>query len=95
MWLAFVVSLFTGAIAWSAILGATLGSYIYSVENFAWYIYAVPAVVLLGFIGFAYNQYRYISGKTKDFIAYEKKFVWLDLTSKVLVFVLLVLALHK
>ena len=95
VWLAFVVSLFTGAIAWSAILGATLGSYIYSVENFAWYIYAVPAVVLLGFIGFAYNQYRYISGKTKDFIAYEKKFVWLDLTSKVLVFVLLVLALHK
>lgn len=94
-WLAYVASLFTGAIAWSAILGATLGSYIYSVENFAWYIYAVPAVVLVGFIGIAYNQYRYISGKTKDFIAYEKRFVWLDLASKVLVFVLLVLALHK
>ncbi len=94
-WLAFIASLITGALAWASICGATIGTYIFGTENFAWYMYALPAVVLLGFIGFALNQYRYISGKNKDFIKYERNFFTVDLVSKILVFVVLVVALHK
>ena len=94
-WLAYVASLITGVLAWTAICGATIGTYIFGTENFAWYMYVLPAVVLLGFIGFAVNQYRYITGANKDFIKYERNFFTVDLLSKVLVFVVLVVALHK
>ncbi|OGL31352.1 hypothetical protein A3F37_03245 [Candidatus Saccharibacteria bacterium RIFCSPHIGHO2_12_FULL_41_12] len=94
-WLASIASLFTGVVAWVAICGATVGTYILATDNLAWYVYVVSAVVVLGFVGFAVNQYRYVSGKNKDFIYYERNFVRIDLVTKILVYVVLAIALHK
>jgi hypothetical protein len=92
-WLAYVSSLITGFIAWLAILGSLIGTFIYGKENFAWHVYAISAVVLLGFIGFAVVQYRHIKGRSASFLAVEQNYWRVDFLYKLVLAAIVIAAL--
>lgn len=92
-WLAYSASLITGIFAWLAILGALIGTSVYSAVNFEWHVYAISAVVLLGFIGFAVNQYRSIKGRIADYMIVEQNYWRADFLYKLAVAAIVIAAL--
>lgn len=56
-WLAFAISLFTGGIAWLPIIASLAATSIYGGERFGWHVYALSAVLFVGFSAYALNQY--------------------------------------
>jgi hypothetical protein len=92
-WLAYVSSLVVGVMAWLAVIGSLLGTLIYGSQNFAWYVYAISGVVLLGFIGFAITQYRQIKGLTGDYMSAEQNYWRIDFLYKLAAAAILIAAL--
>lgn len=93
-WLAFNLSLVTGALAWLPLFGSLIGTSLYGMERFGWHVYAIVAVVLLGFTSLALNQYAHIkSGLQRDYSAVEEKYLRIDLFTKFAVVVIVLLAL--
>jgi hypothetical protein len=95
-WLAFGASLFTGAMAWMPALGSLIGTTLYNDERFGWHVYAVAAVVLAGFTGFALNQYSQIKKKSSvEYVYFEQRHFWIDQVTKFLVVLIIFSALPK
>ncbi|MGI9028196.1 MAG: hypothetical protein ACR2FM_05165 [Candidatus Saccharimonadales bacterium] len=93
-WLAYSLSLLTGVLAWLPLFGSLIGTSVYGMERFGWHVYAVVAVLLLGFTGFALNQYAHLkSGTRKDYLSVEEKYLRIDMFTKFAVVVIVLLAL--
>lgn len=94
-WLAFVASLFAGALAWLPVVGTFIGTSVYGMERFGWHVYAIAGVVLAGFTGFALNQYFQIRAKggVRDYVNVEETYLRIDLFTKFAVVLITLLAL--
>lgn len=95
-WLAFVASLYTGALAWFPLLGSLMGTTVYGGERFGWHVYALAAVVLAGFTGYALTQYSSIKNKNKyEYTVFEQRYLRIDQITKLLVVVIIFSAFAK
>jgi hypothetical protein len=96
-WLAYVVSLFTGAVAWAPLLGSLFGTWFWGLERFGWHIYALSATLFIGFTLYALMQYFKLSGRKgwKEYLFIERNFLTVDLTVKVVVGIILVAAFYN
>lgn len=96
-WLAYAFALVAGSLAWTPLLVSMIGTPVYGYERFSWYVYAFAGVLLLGFIGFAYNLYRQILGE-KRWVSYlfaERNYLAGDLVMKTAAVAVIVAALHN
>lgn len=93
----FYLSLFTGALAWVPLVSALVGTALYGLENFQWYVYLLAVVVLSGFISIALNQYRYIKSgaNASQYLDVEGKYVSSDFLIKLATFVITFIAFYK
>lgn len=94
-WLAYIGSLFTGTLPWLAVAGTFIGTSLYGNEHFDWSTYAIAGVTLLGFSGFALNQYRHLkaSALNKEYVYIEASYFQIDLFTKFAVVLLSLIAL--
>lgn len=94
-WLAYDLALVSGALAWLPILGSLIGTTVYGAERFGWHVYAIGAVVLAGFTGFAVNQYLHLrSGRAaREYASVESAYLRIDLFTKFAVVLITILAL--
>lgn len=93
----FGLSVFTGVIAWIPLIGSLLFTAIYGVVNFSWYVYVLAALVLIGFLSIARNQYRHARDgvSAKGYLQLEGNYLSVDFLIKFALFVVVLLALHK
>lgn len=93
----FALGVFTGFAAWLPLAGSLLGTALYGVTNFGWYEYTLAVLVLIGSLSIGLNQYRHArDGITaKGYLQLEGKYVSTDFLLKLVVFAVLLIALHK
>lgn len=96
-YLAYTASIFTGVLAWLPLVGSLFGTSFYGIQNFGWYVYALSAVLLVGFIAFAVNQYFHLSGRKgwKEYLFIERNYLAVDLAIKFVFGAIVLIALHK
>lgn len=95
-WLAFIASLYTGALAWFPLLGSLIGTTVYGGERFGWHVYALAGVALAGFTGFAITQYLSIKNKNSlEYTVFEQRYLRIDQLTKFLVVVIIFSAFAK
>lgn len=94
---AFGLSLFTGVMAWLPLAASLVGTALYGITNFSWYVYTLSALVLLGFISIAMDQYRHARDgiSAKGYLQLEGKYLSTDFLIKFALFIVLIFALHK
>lgn len=94
-WFAYILSLFTGAMAWLAIAGTFIGTTLYGKERFEAYVYLIAGATLLGFIAIAVNQYRHLkAGAQADYLTVESRYLSIDMFTKFAVVLISLLALQ-
>lgn len=93
----FYLSLFTGFLAWIPLISGLIGTGLFGIQNFSWYVYVLAAVVLTGFINIALIQYRYVKtgANTSQYLDVEGKYVSTDFLIKLAVFVITFIAFYK
>lgn len=93
----FYLSLFTGFLAWIPLVSGLIGTSLFGIQNFSWYVYVLAAVLLTGFINIALIQYRYIKNGAKagEYIDVEGKYVSTDFLIRVAVFAITFVAFYK
>lgn len=93
----FGLSVFTGVIAWLPLAGSLLFTAIYGVVNFKWYVYLLAALVLIGFLNIARNQYKHAKNgvSAKGYLQLEGKYLSVDFLIKLALFAVVLIALHK
>jgi MFS family permease len=91
----FYLSLFAVALAWLPLVVGLVGTTLYGMQSFEWHVYALAAVLLVGFISLAMTQYRHIkNGANNDqFLQVEGKYVSTDFLIKVAFFIVVFIAL--
>lgn len=94
---AFVLSMFTGIIAWLPLAGSLKGTYVYGNTSFDWYVYTLAILILVGFLNFAWNQYKHAKNgiSAKGYLQLEGTYLSTDFLIKLVLFAALLLALHK
>jgi hypothetical protein len=91
-WFAYIAGLVCGIAAWLPIIGVAKGTWLFGMASFDWYVYAAGAAALLGFAGFAYNQHKVLRGKFSYELG-ERNYFAIDLASKALVAIVLIIGL--
>lgn len=83
-WATYVTSLFTGVFAWLPLVVALLGTYVFGMERFSWYVYVLALLLLFASVRFSTNLYRYIKyPKTRgDYVNWEEKYLSNELFMK-------------
>jgi hypothetical protein len=89
---AFIAALVCGLVAWLPVIGVAKGTWLFGVTSFDWYVYAAGAAALLGFIGFGINQAKVLKGKFSYELG-ERNYFAIDLASKTLVAIILIIGL--
>lgn len=93
-WLAYILSVVTGVVAWLPLLASLVGTSLYSAERFGWHVYAITVAALVGSIVFAVTQHRNIrSNRQLDYLPLEEKYMRIDMLTKFAVVVISILAL--
>lgn len=92
-WLAFGVSLFTGAAAWLPVFGSLVGTSLLAEERFGWHVYALVAATLAGFTGFALNQYLHLKKSNLEYTYIEQRYVRIDQALKFVIVLIVFSAL--
>ncbi len=94
---AFAISVFTGVIAWFPLAGSLLGTTLYGISNFEWYVYTFAVAVLAGFIGIGWSQYKHARDgvSAKGYLQLEGRYVSIDFLIKLAAFLIIISALHK
>jgi MFS family permease len=96
-WLAFIASLFTGALAWAPLLGTLFGTWYWGLERFGWWVYALAAALFIGFVCYALMQYWHLAGKKnwKDYLFTERNFLGVDILTKLAFGIIIIVAFMK
>lgn len=93
----FYLSLFTGALAWVPLVSGLIGTSLFGIQSFNWYVYVLAAVLLSGFINIALIQYRYIKtgASASEYLDVEGKYVSTDFLIKLALFIVTFIAFYK
>lgn len=94
IWSEFVISLFTGALPWVLIGGYAVGTWVYGLIRYPWFVYALYATTIVGFVLLTGNQYKRISG-WKNALVLERNYLMIGLATKAAFGVILILAFQK
>lgn len=91
------LSVFTGLIALLPLAGSLLFTAIYGIANFNWYVYTISLLVLIGFVKISMNHYKHAKRgiSVKGYLQLEGKYISLDFLIKTVVFLAVLIALHK
>ncbi len=83
-WSAYCLSLLTGVLIWLPILVAILGTYVYGIERFSWYVYVIVLLALYGVARVGRTLYRYVKyPKARgEYISVEEKYLSSELFLK-------------
>lgn len=93
--LAFYSSMFAYFLALLPLIGSLIGTTLYGDQRFGWQVYALSAVLLLGFVATLVTQNSSIKNKAKlEYIVFEQRYLRIDQVVKFLV-VLVLLASIK
>ncbi len=93
-WSEFVVSLFTGSLPWLLIGGYAVGTWVWGLIRYPWYVYALYAVLLVGFTMLTATQYKRING-WRNTLVVERNYLLVGLFTKAAFAVILILAFQK
>lgn len=96
-WFAYIAAILAAITAFEAIFYALLGTWLYGVSAFAWYVYAVAGVVALAFVAALTNQCRTLKAKG-EWQAYEfaeRNYFAIDIAAKTAVALILVIAFYR
>lgn len=97
VWGSFAIGLVTGTIPWLAIGVTHIATLLYGMVRSPWYVYAVCFAVLIGFCLIGLNQlkaYRWKDGRS-DYLQIERNYLLINLVTKGLFAVLLIIGLAK
>jgi hypothetical protein len=94
-WLAYVLGLGAGALAWFPVLVSLIGTSVYGMERFGWHVYTIALAALLGFTGFAVILYKSIKAGRggREYTAIESTYLRIDLFTKFVIVLVTILAL--
>ncbi len=95
-WLAYVLGLGAGALAWLPIVVSLIGTSVYGMERFGWHVYAIALAALVGFTGFAVVLYKSIKAGRggREYTAIESTYLRVDLFTKFVIVLVTILALE-
>lgn len=95
-WLAYGASLYAGILAGFPLVGSLVGTTIYGDERFAWHIYGLSGVLLLGFIAYAWNHFTAIKNKnTIEYTTFEQRYLRIDQFAKFLIVLIIFWAIAQ
>lgn len=91
----FYIGLVIGAFAWLPLVVGLIATSLNGAQIFEWYVYALAAVLLAGFVGMTKTHYKHLkNGATADeYLQIEGKYLSMDYLLKVAVFVVVFVAL--
>lgn len=81
-WSEFVVSLVTGMLPWILIAGYAVNTWVQGRTHNEWYVYALYAAVMAGFIGYSYTLYRAISRRDTNVATIERNYLIVSILLK-------------
>jgi hypothetical protein len=95
---AFGLSLFAGLVPWVVIGGYAVATYVYGLVRYPWYVYALYAVLLLGWLLLVrnqYKQYKHYDNRQQNYLAVERNYVTTNLLTKLAFAIILIAGLSK
>lgn len=94
-WLAYILALLTGVLAWLPALVSLIGTTLYNQERFGWHVYALALTALVGFTLFALTQFRQLKAGAvlRDPADVEMTYLRIDLFTKFALVLITLLAL--
>ncbi|MBA3758487.1 heliorhodopsin HeR [Candidatus Saccharibacteria bacterium] len=93
-WSEFVISLFTGSLPWLLIVSYAVFTWTHGLIRYSWFVYALHAALLVGFILLTINQYKRIGG-WKNTRVVERNYLLIGFATKVAFAAILILAFQK
>jgi len=83
-WSAYGLSVFTGVLTWLPIAVALVGTYVYGIERFSWFVYVIVILAIYSVARVGRTLYRYIKyPKIRgEYIGVEEKYLSSDLFLK-------------
>lgn len=95
-WSAYVFSFVAGALPWVMIAVTAIATYFYGMIRSPWYVYALYAAVLLGFILTAWVQRRHYKRANQwKFGMVERNYTLINLLTKAAFAIILIVGLHR
>lgn len=96
-WNAFGLSVVTGALPWVAIVGAKIGTMLFSEVRAPWYVYAACLTTFIGFLLLAWNQWKQHrrAGRWADYIFVDRNYLFVSTLTKVAFAAILIVGLSK
>lgn len=93
-WSVYFVSLVAGLMPWVLIFAYAASTWIFGLVRSPWYVYALYAVGLLGFVAYALNQ-KLLFKKRFNFETAELNYLRINLYSRVAFAIILIIGLQK
>src|SRR5690606_24745351 len=94
VWSEFVISVVAMLLPWLLIGGYAVSTWVWGLIRYPWYVYALYAVVVIGFGLLLTNQYKRISG-WKNTLVVERNYLLIGLATKAAFGAVLILAFQK
>lgn len=93
-WLAYILGVFAGVLAWLPIIGVFVGTWLYGSESYDWYVYAAAGVLAISSILVARRQYKWIKSNG-NYLQNEEGYLKTELFTKLALVIVLLSALYK
>jgi hypothetical protein len=89
-----IISVVTGVLPWLLIGGYALCTWIYGDITSPWYVYALYAVVLAGFIGYCVELKKWVKGKTADYAVADRNYLGLSILIRAAFAIILIVGIR-
>lgn len=95
--LTYLLGLGAHVLAALPIVGSLVGTTVYGMERLSWFVYAACAILLAGLILMAINQWKQLrgNGRWEDYLFTERNYLLIDIATKTLLAVVLIVGLKK
>lgn len=94
VWSEYFISVFAGILPWILIVGYAVSTWIYGLIRYPWYVYAVMAAAVIGFVLLAVNEYKRNSG-WKNNLVVERNYLVINLALYAAFGAILILGFQK
>lgn len=95
-WSAYALGLVTGSLPWLLIAVSAFATFFYGIVRSPWYVYALYATTLFGFVALAFNQRKhYRRANMWKYEVVERNYVLINLLTKAAFALILIAGLHR